>query len=124
MPEEHRQRLKDCRILVIEDEYFLADDLKRVLRSEGAEVVGPTGERSEALRLIDRDGFDIAVIDINLHDELAYPLSGTQRAAGRCLAVSFPHDTFSERPRCFPRHWGHLVSSASSCVSRSPGRRK
>jgi CheY-like chemotaxis protein len=82
MPKVPEQRLKDCRILVIEDEYFLADDLKKVLNSEGAQVVGPTGDRAEAIKLIDRDGFDIAVIDINLHDELAYPLADELKLQG------------------------------------------
>jgi DNA-binding NtrC family response regulator len=75
MPEPRSERLKGCRILVIEDEYFLADDLDRVLREHGAEVIGPVGERSEAMTLIDHDGFDVAVIDINLHDQAAYPLA-------------------------------------------------
>jgi DNA-binding NtrC family response regulator len=75
MPKRRNQRLKGCRVLVIEDEYFLADDLDRVLRDEGAEVIGPVGSRSEAMTLIDRDGFDIAVIDLNLRDESAYPLA-------------------------------------------------
>ena len=38
-------------------------------------MIGPTGDRAEAMSLIDCDGFDIAIIDINLHDELAYPLA-------------------------------------------------
>jgi hypothetical protein len=33
--------LKRCRILIVEDEYFLADDLASVLRAHGADVVGP-----------------------------------------------------------------------------------
>lgn len=27
------------------------------------------------MHFVDRDGFDVAVIDINLHDELAYPIA-------------------------------------------------
>ena len=75
MPKGPKQRLKGCRVLIIEDEYLLADDLERVLRDDGAEVIGPVGRRSEAMRLIDCDGFDIAIIDLNLRDESAYPLA-------------------------------------------------
>lgn len=67
--------LKGCRLLVIEDEYFLADDLEKALRDSGAEVIGPVGECSDAMRLIERHGLDVAVLDIKLHDELAYSLA-------------------------------------------------
>lgn len=64
-----------CRILIIEDEYFLADDLERALRAEGAEVVGPIGDLAEALAQVDQGGFDAAVIDINLHDQDGYVIA-------------------------------------------------
>lgn len=67
--------LKGCRVLVVEDEYFLADDLEKVLRDNGAEVIGPVGECSDAMRLIQRKGLDVAVLDIKLHDELTYSLA-------------------------------------------------
>jgi len=55
-----------CRVLIVEDEYFLADDLKKALQSEGAEIIGPISELPEAIIQIDQDRFDAAVIDINL----------------------------------------------------------
>ena len=64
MPDVGNERLAGCRILVVEDEYFLANDLEKVLRENGALVIGPIGERAEAMTLIDNDGFDVAVIDI------------------------------------------------------------
>jgi len=55
-----------CRVLIVEDEYFLADDLKKALQSEGAEIIGPISELPEAIIQVDQDRFDAAVIDINL----------------------------------------------------------
>ncbi|MGY8684066.1 hypothetical protein Q2941_40850 [Bradyrhizobium sp. UFLA05-153] len=52
--------------MVVEDEYFLAADLAECLQSEGAEIVGPICEFAEALAQVNKDGFDAAVIDINL----------------------------------------------------------
>jgi DNA-binding NtrC family response regulator len=75
MSEGGSDRLNGCRVLVIEDEYFLADDLERILKRNGADVIGPVGERAQAMMLIDQDGFDVAVVDINLHDQTAYPLA-------------------------------------------------
>src|SRR5579872_6057482 len=36
--------LHGCRVLIAEDEYFLANDLERALRERGAHVVGPCAE--------------------------------------------------------------------------------
>lgn len=64
-----------CRVLIVEDEYFLAADLEESLRSEGAEIVGPIYEFSQALAKVEEDGFDAAVIDINLRGQSAYPIA-------------------------------------------------
>jgi DNA-binding response OmpR family regulator len=58
--------------LIVEDEYLLATDLEESLRSEGAEIVGPIYELAQALTQVEKDGFDAAVIDINLRGQSAY----------------------------------------------------
>ena len=63
------------RILVVEDEYFLADDLKKALEGEGLRVAGPVGSESEALAVLDGEQVDCAVLDINLHGRMVYPLA-------------------------------------------------
>ena len=64
-----------CRVLIVEDEYFLATDLEESLRLEGAEIVGPIYELSQALAQANEDGFDAAVIDINLRGQYVYPIA-------------------------------------------------
>ena len=69
------------RILVIEDEYFLADDIARALRDLGARIVGPVGEFDDAASLVDADvAIDAAVVDINLRSDMVFPLARTLRA--------------------------------------------
>ncbi len=68
-------------VLVIEDEFFLADDLTRSLCSAGAEVVGPVGTLAEAEDSVRRGGFDCAVIDMNLRGDFAYGLAQKLREA-------------------------------------------
>ena len=63
------------RILVVEDEYFLADDLKKALVGEGFLVAGPVGSETEALAVLDGEEVDCAVLDINLHGRMVYPLA-------------------------------------------------
>ncbi|MBI0538526.1 response regulator [Roseomonas sp. KE2513] len=69
-------RLAGLRLLVVEDEYFLADDLSKALRAEGAKVIGPAPSVDAALDLLDEtDQLDGAVVDINLQGETAYPVA-------------------------------------------------
>ncbi len=70
-------------ILVAEKEYFLADNVARVLEQLGADVLGPVTTVSGALTLLDvLDRVDGAVLDINLHDEAVYPLLNALKARG------------------------------------------
>ena len=69
------QLLRGCRVLVVEDEFFLALDLESELRARGADVVGLIGDLPQAKRSIERLTFDVAVININLHGEDAYPVA-------------------------------------------------
>lgn len=59
-------RLDGLSILVLEDEYILADDAKRVLLRAGAEVVGPFGTASEALEATERRRPHCALLDVDL----------------------------------------------------------
>src|SRR5215471_5336821 len=73
--------LSGRRVLVVEDEYFLADDIVQTLKNLGARIVGPVGELEEATNLVKDDmAIDAAVIDVNLRNELAFPLARILRA--------------------------------------------
>jgi DNA-binding response OmpR family regulator len=72
--------LKGLRILVIEDEYFLAEDIAQELKLLGAQVVGPVGETEQAADIVEADvALDGAIVDINLHNELIYPVARSLR---------------------------------------------
>ena len=64
------------RVLVVEDEYFLASDLARALEDLGVEVVGPMPTRAKALAwLASGERVDVAVLDVNLRDEPVFPVA-------------------------------------------------
>lgn len=54
------------RVLVLEDDYYLAIDMQRALRAAGATVVGPFGDEAEATRAIAEAAPACAFIDVNL----------------------------------------------------------
>jgi DNA-binding response OmpR family regulator len=73
--------LSGRRVLVVEDEYFLADDIERALKALGARVVGPFGELVDATQIVDGDvAIDAAIVDVNLQDEMVFPLARILRA--------------------------------------------
>jgi len=48
-----------CRVLIVEDEYFLANDLAKALSASGAQVVGPIADLEEAVAQVGQGGFDV-----------------------------------------------------------------
>ena len=75
--------LEGRRVLVIEDEYFIVDDISRALTKLGAEVVGPAPDLEHATAFLSSgERIDSAVLDINLHGELVYPVADALRARG------------------------------------------
>lgn len=74
--------IEGCRVLIIEDEYFLADDLAKALRLLGCKVIGPVAELSYAMS-IETGSFDLALIDINLRGCLAYPIAEELKRLGK-----------------------------------------
>ena len=67
--------LEGRRILVVEDEYFIAADLKRALNGAGAMVIGPAGDLQRGLALVRNEAIDAAVLDVNLEDSDSYPIA-------------------------------------------------
>lgn len=62
--------LRGKRVLVVEDEFFIAAGVARVLEMAGAEVVGPVPSVRQALAAIASAGrIDCALLDVNLGDE-------------------------------------------------------
>lgn len=69
-------------ILVVEDEFYLADDLTRALIEQGAEVAGPVNSLSRARALVSQERVDLAVLDVNLKGELVFPFAAELRERG------------------------------------------
>lgn len=54
------------RVLVIEDEIIIAEDIRQILQSLGHEVVGIALNYTQAMQMIDSQSIDLALIDIVL----------------------------------------------------------
>ncbi|MXP63582.1 response regulator [Roseomonas sp. M0104] len=69
--------LRGKRILVVEDDYFIGQDMCGILERAGAVVLGPIGRVGQAARFLRERGreLDGAVLDVDLRGEKSYVLA-------------------------------------------------
>jgi CheY-like chemotaxis protein len=72
--------LAGARILVVEDEYFVAQDLRNALQQVGAVVLGPVAEAGAAMELLGRGAVDAAILDINLMGKVNFGIANELRS--------------------------------------------
>lgn len=67
--------LNGLRILIVEDDYYLATDATMAIEQAGGTVIGPFASADDALVALDANGVDLAIIDINLGTGPAFDLA-------------------------------------------------
>lgn len=99
--------LRGCHVLVVEDDYIIAQDTTEILLETGAKVIGPVPSLREALYLaVAESRIDCAVVDVNLRDEMSWPLVDVLLARGvpLLLATGYCENTipkaYAHLPRC------------------------
>lgn len=98
--EEKGQFLQGKAILLVEDEYFLVQDMAQAFLAAGAGIVGPASTVADALRLMAAaTRVDGAVLDINLRGEMVYPLADVLTARGIpfVFATGYGRESIPER---------------------------
>jgi CheY-like chemotaxis protein len=83
MTHDSAQDLSGRRILVVEDEFYIADDVANFLKVLGSQVIGPAADLPDACALLEScHHIDLAVLDINLQGDLVYSLVPLLQARG------------------------------------------
>ncbi|KPN16780.1 hypothetical protein AO715_01375 [Xanthomonas sp. Mitacek01] len=95
------------RILLVEDDYLLADALAQSLRSTGALVSGPIGTVDGALAAVDQlDDIEAVVLDVNLNGIRVDAVADAVRARGIPMVFVSGYDRnllpprFADVPHC------------------------
>lgn len=93
--------------MVVEDDFMVAEDIRRKLEGLGARVLGPVPNTARAMRLIDSgQEIDGATVDVRLGSEKSFAVADALRARGvpfvfvtgdRDWAVP---DVYRDVPRC------------------------
>lgn len=86
---------RSLRIMVVEDEFIIADEIAGIVVDSGHEVVGPFGSIEAATASLMEDGKpDLAILDANLRGKSSIPLAEKLRELGvpLCLCTGYRSD--------------------------------
>lgn len=93
--------LAGWKILIVEDDFLIADDFASLFEGAGATVVGPVATLSDAMDLMERtERLDGAVLDINLRGEMVYRLADALRARSVPMVFATGYDR-GTIPECY-----------------------
>jgi two-component system, response regulator PdtaR len=84
-------------VLVVEDEYLVASELQLILEDNGFRVIGPAATVAAALKLLHGEVPSLAVLDVNIGNELVTPVAEKLKA----LDVPFVLATAYANPERF-----------------------
>ncbi len=111
--------LRGRRILVVEDEYMIAEEIEQTLSNAGAEILGPVPRIDDATRLIAAETqIDGALLDVNLGHEAIWPVVDILLARGVPLVLATGYDSGAippahiHLPRCEKPMTGHTLIRA------------
>lgn len=83
------------RILIVEDEYFIASDLRNDLAKAGAVVVGPVGDLDKGLALAVGEALDATLLDVNVEGAHSYAIADALAARGVPYAFLTGYDAWA-----------------------------
>jgi CheY-like chemotaxis protein len=91
-------RLKGLRVLIVEDDIVISMLVRDMLEDFGCLVVGAALDLDEALDLIDRLGFDCAILDVDLGGTPSFPAADRLRDRDIPFAYATGHGRSVLRP--------------------------
>lgn len=80
------------RVLVVEDEYLLAEAMTHHLQQACCEVIGPVGSVDDAIEAISQSSIDCALVDANLNGESSAPVVQALAIQGIGAAIVSGYD--------------------------------
>lgn len=119
-----------CRVLVVESNYFISQDIAAMLREARVEVVGPFANIRDALEALKTTGIDAALIDLRLAKESGFPLAASlsQRAIPFAFCRDYDPEAIPERFHEAPLiekpfNPGAVISAVFRLCAASPAKR-
>lgn len=118
-----RVDLSGLRLLVVEDNYLMAEVLADTLGDFGCEVVGPAPDVATGRELARDSDLDGALLDINLFGEFCFPIARVLSDRGIPYVFVTGYDSTRMIPAEFalvprlakPVETGHLATAIAEC---------
>ena len=103
--------LKGARVLVVQNDLFVAADLDLMIDEAGGRVVALTTSPEDAISLLDQEPIDIAIVDSNLGDAASVLEALNRRGTPY---VGFPETATAHTPpaQFSPWAWGLVTALA------------
>jgi DNA-binding NarL/FixJ family response regulator len=98
------------RILIVEDEYFIASDLARALEQAESVVVGPVGGLAQGVALARSEALDAAILDVNLEGAMSYAIADALRVRAIPFMFLTGYDDWA-----LPEGYRHAPRVAKPC---------
>jgi DNA-binding LytR/AlgR family response regulator len=97
--------LSGLRVLVVEDEFLIADTLVYLLKTWDCTVIGPASRLSNALAIAQNEKLDGALLDINLFGERSLEVAAALRRRGVpfVFVTGYDDTALSAEYRSYPR---------------------
>jgi CheY-like chemotaxis protein len=97
--------LRQRKILVVEDEPIISLTIEFAIERMGHSVVGPVARLDEALVVAAGDGFDCAILDVNIQGGLTYSVADLliARKIPFLLATGYAEKSLPENLKNWPR---------------------
>ncbi len=113
--------LRGLKVLVVEDNFLVAELVRSLLDECGCETVGPAPRVASALELVGESRLDGALLDINLAGEYCFPVAELLRERGVPFVFLTGYDdstiippAFREVPRISKPFDNHNVTSVAA----------
>jgi ActR/RegA family two-component response regulator len=113
------------RILILEDEFYLAEDCAQEVVRHGMQVIGPVMNVEHALQALARDGLDGAIVDLNIKKRLAFDVVQALKDRGVPFVVftgysklAFPEPLAETVVVEKPLSASHAVLKLMECLAR------
>lgn len=120
------QGRKGLRVLIVEDMFIVAEELSYAVQEWGCEVIGPASRVDEALKLVESERLDGALLDVNLGDERCFPIAAALEQHGVPFLFLTGYDMSSAFPPEFetvlrlpkPVDLQRLANAMDDCFAR------
>lgn len=106
--------LQGKRILVVEDQAFVAMHVQDILEEQGVAVIGPLARLKDALVAAEQEKFDAALVDIDLNGELSWPIADVLLLRGKPFAFT----TGFQAAKILPERFSGAMSLVKPYVDR------